>query len=178
MKKFFIFCITLITSFSAFSSPVVEACFNCSASQEMMMAHHYGLSANTPYGESKYHILNTATFDINTYQILKMKNPDPESRGDKITNFNIPTPSVLAKQSLQLKAAADKLSTELMTAAIPSSVISNPWLFVNCAFCTNNTEAYLQKSPSVSLPVKTIGNILKQLNITTINTKQINLLLT
>lgn len=160
----------LLSSINAIAEPVRQAevntiCPGCSTSQ--MEATAYMLISFDPRysleGDYTVNVLNTKDFGVESFLFHKGTANDPSK-----THIagKVPTRIEVVNASLKLKMAIRKIESSVSAESIPTSVVSDAWGFVNCAYCAHRVENFMRQNADIKRSVTTIDDVLKSLNIT------------
>lgn len=146
---------SIFTSFANANTDLVGRCDGCNDTQKQTYARSWAISL-LPTNAYPGTVISTVIsvvdlkFDtLTTYRINSMKLPGgggmavpPWQTGVVIVS----SPATVATKFNNVKLAKGELLNLLNATVIPTSVVGHPWEFVDCGYCENNIQSYLQST--------------------------------
>lgn len=135
---------------SFFAQGQVLECNACTTSEYESAAAQWGMmnieDFNAP-ATKDVHVVDMASRNLVSYQVTKslMQRPGMEPRY-LVSVELIQTPYAIAQEFGEVKSALQALDSAAGTVDIPSTVISDAWEFIGCAYCQTTLEEYLDQT--------------------------------
>jgi len=146
-------------------------CDSCSAKERVFAAHRVIDFESSPQDgaepgkQETIHVVDMANMDISSYDWSLEDYESPQDGNWILRSFRkVSTPSTISSPMKQLRKDVAELNKKAENSVIPISVIQDPWEFVNCAYCENSVEAFINnnlegKILTVSSTIKSVAQI-------------------
>ena len=141
----------LLLSTEVIANIYVE-CYDCTSAEMLSASTRWGdenlTKSDFMKGITKdVHVINIIDNKIETYNVkLILMHQQPMPFRPRPVSTRVYTPSNIQNKITPFIRARSNLKKATNELIIPASEISNAWQVINCAFCTNNIQRYVNQS--------------------------------
>ncbi len=153
MYRLIMFSIILFFSFPKAFADIYVQCDLCSETDRRSKANQYIRANSSPYDgvesgqQETIHVIDLAGMQASSYD-WSLEDFESDLDGNWVLRSfrKVGTPSTVTTPIKKLKSDVDKLNSAAGNLVIPTSTIEDPWEFINCAYCENGVEDFLNES--------------------------------